>query len=180
MQGTGTDRRKRIIFEIISLCLLIVLVLIDQLTKHHFANTIAYGEDVIVIDGFFYFTYVLNTGAAWSFLGDAWWAQLFFKILTAIALVAFVFFYIISTKKNCKWVKIALVFVISGTLGNFIDRLALNAVIDFLGFTFGTYNFPVFNFADSFLVVGVIMIVIHLFFLDKNAIFKRKNGKKEN
>lgn len=179
MQGTGTNRRK-IIFEIIAACILVVLVLVDQLTKHHFANTVEYGEKINVIDNFFYFTYVLNTGAAWSFLGDEAWAQIFFKILTAIALIAFVFFYFLSTKKGYKWLKIALVFVISGTLGNFIDRLLINAVIDFIGFTFGNYNFPVFNFADSFLVVGVIMIIIHLFFLDKNAIFKRKDGKKDN
>lgn len=177
MQGTGAYGRKRIIFEIFSACLIILLVALDQITKYYFANAIEYGQDIPVIDGFFYFTYVQNKGAAWSFLSDATWGQTFFKILTGVSLIAFAYFYWYSSKKQYKWLKIALAFAIGGTIGNFIDRLINSAVIDFIGFTFGTYNFPIFNLADSFLVVGVIMIFVHLFFLDESAIFKRENAK---
>lgn len=180
MQGIRSYGRRRIIFEVIALSLIAILVLLDQITKYHFASKLNYGQVQPVIDGFFYFTYVLNKGAAWSFLNGVDWAQTLFKVLTIIAIVAFSYFSYVSSKKQYKWLKIALSFAIAGALGNFIDRVLLGAVIDFIGFTFGAYNFPVFNLADSFLVVGVIMIMIHLFFLDNNAIFKRKNGQKDN
>ena len=180
MQRIGTNGRKRIIFEVVSACLILLFIALDQISKHYFATNLEYGEDVPIIEGFFYFTYVQNKGAAWSFLSDASWGQTFFKILTSVSLFAFAYFYYYSSKKQYKWLKIALAFAIGGTIGNFIDRLINNAVIDFIGFTFGTYNFPIFNLADSFLVVGVIMIFIHLFFFDEGAIFKRKNAKEEN
>ena len=50
-------------------------------------------------------------------------------------------------------------------MDNFIDRLAFNKVRDFIGFNFGNYNFPIFNLADTFLVVGVILFIFHLLFL---------------
>lgn len=177
MQGTRADRRKRIIIECLFILLLAVLVVVDQITKKHFSSTIKYGESVPIIDGFFYFSYYINTGAAWSFLSGVSWAQTFFKVLTAIALVLFIIFYIFAVRKNYKWLKVSLILIISGTLGNFIDRLILNGVIDFISFVFGSYHFPVFNLADSFLVVGVIMLLIHFLFIDEGAIFKRKDGK---
>ena len=180
MQGVGADRRKRIAVEIVSLVVISILIAFDQIAKLHFSRTLAFGEKLNVIDGFFYFTYTLNTGAAWSFLADVSWGQLFFKILTVVALIAFSLFYVFVARKGYKWLRIALILVISGTIGNFIDRLAIDAVIDFIGFTFGTYNFPIFNLADSFLVVGVIMIIIQYLFIDENAVFKKKNGNKEN
>ncbi len=179
MQGTGANRRKRIGIEIVSLLVISLLITIDQIAKFHFSSILSYGEKLPVIDSFFYFTYTLNTGAAWSFLADVSWGQLFFKILTAVALIAFTFFYIIVSRKGYKWLRIALILVISGTIGNFIDRLTIDAVIDFIGFTFGSYNFPIFNLADSFLVVGVIMIVVQYLFIDENAVFKKKNGNKK-
>ena len=65
-------------------------IIIDQITKFHFSTTLELHEEKTVIDGFFYFTHTINTGAAWSFLAGVSWSQLFFKILTGIALVAFV------------------------------------------------------------------------------------------
>ena len=175
MQRDGANGRKRIIFEVLALVLLIALIAIDQLTKLYFSKSLKYGQKIDVINGFFYFTYTVNTGAAWSFLSDAPWAQTFFKILTAVALVLFVLFYLYAVKKKYKWLRVAVILVISGTVGNFIDRLAINGVIDFIGFTFGAYNFPIFNLADSFLVVGIIMLIIHYLFLDTNAVFKKKS-----
>ena len=102
------------------------------------------------------------------------WAQLFFKILTGVSLVLFGFLMYYAFKNNYIWLSFAVAFILGGTIGNFIDRLLFNGVTDFLGFTFGNYNFPIFNLADSFLVVGVIMAVIHFFFLDENKIFDSK------
>jgi len=178
MQGTRANRR-RIIIEVLSIALLGLLIFLDQITKHHFSTTVKYGTKQPIIENFFYFTYTLNKGAAWSFLADVSWGQTFFKILTGISLVFFIWFYIFNAKKNYKWLRIAIILVIGGTIGNFIDRLRIDAVVDFIGFTFGTYNFPIFNLADSFLVVGVIMVFIHYLFFDKNAIFIKNNDEKD-
>ena len=179
MQGIGANRRRRVIIEIAFLLLLIALIAVDQITKYHFSHELTLYEVKPVIKDFFYFSYTINTGAAWSFLVDATWGQTFFKILTAFALVVFLAMYIYSVKKGYKWLKVSLIFLIGGTLGNFIDRISINGVIDFIGFTFGEYNFPIFNLADTFLVVGVIMLIIQFLFIDKNAVFKRENASKD-
>ena len=179
MQRTWTDRRKRIVVESLLFLLLAIVIFVDQITKYYFSSTITEGDTHIVIDGFFYFSHYRNEGAAWSFLSNVSWAQIFFKVLTVIALIGFVLIYIYAFKKNYRWLKIALIFVIGGTIGNFIDRLIFNEVIDFLGFIFGNYYFPVFNLADSFLVVGTIMFVIHFLFFDKDAIFRKKDANKD-
>ena len=165
--------RRRIIIESLFIILLLSLVAVDQITKYHFSHTIELGDRKPVIDGLFYFAYELNTGASFSFLSGVSWAQIFFKILTSLALIVFVLLYVIAIKNNLRWLKVGLIFIISGTIGNFIDRLIMNGVIDFISFTF----FPfVFNLADAFLIVGEIMLIIHFMFLDKNAIFKRQDA----
>lgn len=167
---------RRIIIESLFIILLLALIVIDQITKSHFSTTISQGEKVTVIDGWFYFAFEINTGASFSFLSGVSWAQTFFKILTSLALVVFGLMYVFAIKNNYRWEKVGLIFIISGTIGNFIDRLLINGVIDFISFTF----FPfVFNLADAFLTVGAIMLVIHFLFLDKNAIFKRKDESRE-
>ena len=108
------------------------------------------------------------------------WAQTFFKILTAVALVFFSLFYIYSIKKGYNWLRFSLILVIGGTIGNFIDRLFVSGVTDFIGFQFGSYFFPIFNLADSFLCVGVAMMMVHFVFLDENAVFKKKDKDEES
>ena len=178
MQGTRVNRR-RIIIEISLALLLLALIAVDQITKYHFSHTFYMYQIQPVIPGFFYFSYTINTGAAWSFLSEVPWAQTFFKILTVVALIIFIAMYVYSLKKGYKWLKVGLIFIIGGTLGNFIDRLSMGGVVDFIGFIFGEYNFPIFNLADSFLVVGVIMLLIQFLFIDENAVFKRKNASKD-
>jgi signal peptidase II len=129
----------------------------------------------VVIKDFFELTYTVNTGAAWSFLSGVSWAQTFFKVLTMVSLVLFGVFLFYAFKQNYKFLKYALVLVIAGTIGNFIDRILINGVIDFLSFTFWGWDFPVFNVADSCLTVGVIMIIVHYCFIDKDALFRKKN-----
>jgi signal peptidase II len=180
MQGTWTNRRKRIVLLSVAVAILTVLIFLDQWTKYYFSNLVKQnGDKITIINGFFYITHVINTGAAWSFLSNVAWAQILFKILTPIAIVAFCLFYAFALKKNYKWLQISLVLIIGGSIGNYIDRLAINGVTDFISLVFGSYEFPVFNLADCFLVVGVIMIFVHYLFLDKNALFKKKETKRQ-
>ncbi len=179
MQGIRADRWKRIIIESIPVILLIVLIVLDQVSKNFYRQLYLNNGQTTVIDGFFYLTYTVNTGAAWSFLSDVSWAQTFFKILTSVSLVLFVLMYLYAFKRKYKWMQYSLTFVVGGTIGNFIDRLISNGVVDFLSFVFGEYHFPVFNLADTFLVVGVIMLIIHFLLLDENALFKKKDGNEK-
>lgn len=174
MQRTRSDRR---IGFYVALCVLFfALVFIDQITKIAFKNLyFEKGGKTVVIEGFFYFTFTENSGSAFSFLSDVWWGQIFFKILTVIALAAFSLLLVNSVKKDKKFLAFGLVTIIGGTVGNFIDRLAFDKVRDFIGFTFGNYNFAIFNLADAFLTVGVIMLLVYYLFLDESAIFKKKD-----
>ena len=177
MQGAGLARRKRLnktLFLVFSIFVMIVLVFIDQLTKSLFTKIYQKNGVTTVIKDFFYFTYVENTGAAWSFLSDVSWAQLFFKSLTIVSLIIFGLFFVYAYKKNYKWLQFSLAITIAGTIGNFIDRIRFSAVTDFVKFIFGDYHFPVFNVADICLTIGVIMIIFHLLFLDEAAVFSRK------
>ena len=184
MQGVRSIRR-RIITTLIVVLSIVVLVLTDQLFKMLFVK-IDNEQNIVlnpikVIDNFFYLTLVYNTGSAYSFLSDVAWAQTFFKILTPIALCAFGFMTYLSVKNRYKVATIGLILVISGTLGNFIDRLISGQVVDFLTIIIGGKRiFGVFNIADVFLTVGIIMVIVHLLFLDKNCLFGRKNGGKDN
>lgn len=177
MQRTRTfDRKRLIIFIIIPAVLVLALIGLDQITKYFAARD---NVNSTVIENFLYLSYSTNSGAGFSFLADKEWGQTLFKIITPFALVAFFTFYVFAVKKSYKWLAYSIVLVISGTIGNFIDRLLNSEVVDFLSFHFGNYIFPTFNVADVCLTVGVIMLIVHFLFFDVNAVFKKK-PKDEN
>ncbi|MBP5467143.1 MAG: signal peptidase II [Clostridia bacterium] len=180
MQRTGADGRK--LTAIILPALLIILILVDQIVKTYFKNEHDNNgfNSLCVIQGFFYFTYTFNTGAAFSFLSDKPWAQTFFAALTVVALIVFYVIYLYCIKKNkTLFLKLSLIFIIAGTLGNFIDRIYYKGVVDFLSFIFFGKNFAIFNIADAYMTVGVIMLFISVFFIEKDAIFKKSEKKND-
>ncbi len=169
---------RRIVFIIISILVFALAILFDQLTKLYFRNNYIVGERKTVIPSFFYFELTNgNSGAAFGLFSDKAWAQTFFKILTGVALIVLVFAYTYAIKRNYKTLTISICLIAGGTIGNFIDRLFFSKVTDFLTIDInGFCPFAVFNIADACLSIGIVLVIIHLFFLDKNAIFK-KNGK---
>ena len=180
MQRNGINR-KRIIIEIVFSILAVVLIVVDQVTKTVCKNNFKNNgwTSTTVIDGFLYFSYAFNTGAAWSFLAGVSWAQTFFKILTVVALAVFFVYYVFICKKNYKLLRVGVIFIISGTIGNFIDRVAYGGVVDFISVLLPTGKFfPTFNMADSYMTVGIIILFIHYLFIDKNALFGKKDGNK--
>ena len=126
-------------------------ILLDQITKYYVAHNFIQGARQKVIDGFFYLTYVRNTGAGCSILQGQRWV---FIILTFIALPLFIYLYVKSDPGH-KLERFAYLLLISGTIGNFIDRVLYGSVVDFLDFIIFGYDFPVFNVADIFITVGV-------------------------
>lgn len=177
-------KRRAIIFAVASVIFAAVLVAADQLTKLYFTGVLKNGEKIEVVPNFFYFTYVLNDGAAYGILQGK---RTLFLITTPIAVAFFIVFYVYAYKKHYKMLLVALVLIICGAIGNFIDRAFMSsvdyAVTDFICIEIaGNRIFGVFNVADVELSAGVVLVVIHLLFLDKNALFKgeKKNLKTEN
>jgi len=139
----------------------IVFLAIDQITKYFAVAFLQGNSSVHLIGNFLRFTYVENRGAAFGILQN----QRLFFIISTVVLVAFLIYMIIFNKKVTTVTKLTLSLILSGAIGNFIDRLRLGYVIDFVDVRFGDfYDFPVFNVADSCLVVGVIILVILILF----------------
>lgn len=138
--------------------LLIVLLAIDQISKFAVDANMKLQQSMDIVPGFFRITYLHNTGAAWSMLEGKMW---FFYIITAIALVAMIYFYVRSEKQDVMF-KTGIVCMAAGTIGNLIDRLLFQYVRDFIDFIILGYDFPVFNVADMALCFGVFLIIIDI------------------
>ncbi len=135
------------------LYVVVVTVVLDQLSKIWAADYLLSNGPIEVIKGFFSFTYVKNTGAAWGLFQGA---TTFFVIASVAMLVILVAWFIKSKRSAFSF---AMALMIGGTIGNLIDRLTLGYVRDFLDFIILGYDFPVFNLADSFLCVGVGLMI---------------------
>lgn len=152
----------------IPLAILIVFILIsvDQFVKYLIDNSFSVGESHPLIDKVFQLTYVQNRGAAWgSFSGKI----IFLLIITTAILVGAIYVYVrLAQKTDTKYtpLRICLVFLIAGAIGNMIDRIARGFVVDM--FDFCLINFPVFNVADIYVTCSFIVIVILILFKYKD------------
>lgn len=146
-----------------------VIVIIDQVTKWIVVKTMNIGEQITVIENFFYFTSHRNSGAAWGILQGRMY---FFYVITVIV-VAGIVYYMQKYGKDSVILAISLSLVLGGAVGNFIDRLFRKEVVDFFDFILFGYDYPIFNIADSALVVGVILVLIVTF------IDEKKKGKEQ-
>ena len=172
----------------------VVVLFLDQLTKTLVANSsgvAGLGEPPThlfwIIPSFIEITYCENKNGAMGIFRNLPNKDLVFTILTAVILVCIFVYLFLSKKKKSVWLKITLALIISGAIGNFIDRLTTVYVRDFIHviLPFGKDKdfFPyIFNVADMALVVGAIMLIVHLLFLDKDALFasKKKREAAEN
>lgn len=145
--------------------IVVIVLVLDQLTKFMVQNSaVLQTQSIPVIPGFFYLTYVKNTGAAWSAFADK--TQLL-ALVSAVA-VGVMLWYVI-TRKPKKWILFALALMIGGAAGNMIDRIWLGYVRDFFDFYPFGYNFPVFNVADIAVTIGVIMLILASLKEDQHA-----------
>ncbi|CAM4163428.1 lipoprotein signal peptidase [Streptococcus penaeicida] len=131
-----------------------LLIILDQASKWWIVKEIPLGEVRPFIPGLFSLTYLQNRGAAFSILQNQQW---FFTLMT-IAIIGAAIIYYFKSKSITLLKEIALLLIISGGIGNFIDRLRLSYVVDMVHLDF--MNFAIFNVADSYLSVGVLLLVI--------------------
>ena len=148
----------------ISFVIIAGVVGLDLISKALIDAYMTYGQTVSVIPGLFNFHYVHNTGAAFSLFGDWEGARVFFIVLTGIALVGF-FFVLIRYGKQSKLMSVAFALIIAGAFGNWVDRIFLGYVRDFIEFAF--FEFPVFNVADISLCFGVGIFAVYFIFFFK-------------
>lgn len=138
----------------------ILLLILDRITKQWAVSSLMSG-DMTVIDGVLKFHYLENRGAAWGLFENAFWL---FYIITAVAVVIMAYFYAkIPFKKRFLFLRLLLVMLCAGAVGNFIDRAIYRYVVDFIYFEI--IDFPVFNVADCYVTVSVFLLVISMLFI---------------
>ncbi|WP_223700300.1 signal peptidase II [Sutcliffiella deserti] len=136
--------------------LALFIIIVDQLTKWLVVKYMELGENITIIENFLYLSSHRNRGAAWGILEG----QMYFFYIITVAVVIGLIVYIQKLPKDQKWMKLALSLMLGGAIGNFIDRLLHQEVIDFINTFIFSYDFPIFNVADSTLVIGVGIILV--------------------
>lgn len=165
---------------IIGAIIVMLLLALDQFTKYLAATILKGGHSIILIKGVFQLHYLENRGAAFGMMQGM---KIWFVIGTFVLLALILFIYLKSPmEKKFRWARLVMIILTAGAIGNLIDRLRLDYVIDF--FYFELINFPIFNVADVYVSCGMVLLVLLCFFyykeedLDRLIPFKRQQKKK--
>ncbi len=170
--AVGWLRRRKV--ELIALAVAALLIVVDQLTKAWVVKSLPFGEPVAIIKGVLNFTYIHNDGAVFGSLSGK---PEIFNTVTVAVVIAALFCMLIGKFKN-NWLKWTTALIISGGIGNLIDRFRLGYVIDFIDVKcFGELWKWIFNIADCCVVIGCIMLIIYFAF-DIVADFKKQKAEK--
>ena len=131
----------------------LIIIIIDQLSKFLVKTNFELSQTLPLISNIFHLTYIHNSGAGFGILQQQRWVLIFVSIIV----IGFILYYL--DKINGKEILLQLLFgfILGGTIGNLIDRVIYGYVVDFLDFRV----WPVFNFADSFVTIGVIGLIIY-------------------
>lgn len=149
-------KKKILIFSI-------VFFIVDMLSKILFDKFLSIGKSINICDKFFYLTKVYNTGISFSMLSG----QTIVIVILSILAMIFLFQYLKKFKESKRNI-VAFSLVFGGLFGNLIDRIFRGYVVDFLDFYIFNYDFPVFNFADAFIFVGVMLILYAIYLGEDN------------
>jgi len=145
------------------LSLLLFIALLDQISKLIVDRTMPLNHSISVIENLFNLTYIRNTGAAFGiFAGTHAGFRQPFLIIFSLLAIGFIVLMLRRLPEAEKGLMVALTFILGGAVGNLIDRLLYGEVIDFLDFYWSRFHWPAFNFADSFITIGVTLTLYHL------------------
>jgi signal peptidase II len=150
----------------VHLLLAVLVVLADRWTKHLVAARIAMYHQIQIIPGFFRVTHTENTGAAFSLFADSpsHWktsALIAFSVVALVIVVGLLW----KQKQALSATGVALSLILGGAFGNLWDRVASGRVVDFLLFYVRHYQWPVFNLADTSIVIGAFLLVAEILFV---------------
>ena len=149
----------------------LISVFIDQLTKMLISINMKPFTGKTIIKGFFDITYVQNKGAAWGILNN----NLPVLIFISMAAIFLLNSYINKEQKETMLLTISYGLLMGGIIGNLIDRVFKSYVVDFLNFYIFNYNYPVFNLADTFIIIGILLMVVEIIRGDIN---EHKSGRR--
>lgn len=138
-----------------------LIVLLDQYTKQLVLTHFELGESIDIVAGLFALTSVRNRGGAFGLLStlpEAW--RVAFFVVFALGTMGALIWMLAQTKREDRWMRIALTGVIGGALGNLIDRVRFGEVVDFLDVYVNDWHWPTFNVADSFITCGLIVLLL--------------------
>ena len=154
----------------LALIIVLVTVFLDQISKHFVVLYLKGQRPLKIIEGLLSFTYVENRGAAFGILQNR---KLFFVAVTVVTLIILMYIFLRYYKYLNLWTISSLSMIMGGTIGNFIDRMSLDYVVDFISLRFfNRYNFAVFNLADTFIVVGAIMLMLYIMIFEPKKVAK--------
>jgi len=134
----------------------IIFILLDIGSKLIVSKYLFINQSIPVIKNFMNITHVKNTGVAWNLFDNQ---TILILIISVIVIIGFII-YIYKNKPSNLIDKIAYSMIIGGAIGNFVNRLTYGYVTDFIDISLFGYNYPIFNLADSFIVLGVIILII--------------------
>ncbi len=150
------------------------IIILDQLTKGAIQENFSLGESLPIIGGFFNFTYIQNTGAAFGFLAKASDSIRRPLFLYLPVLACFWLVYLIwKSRKGPLLPCLSYSLIFAGAVGNLIDRFSIGYVVDFLDFYIGQHHYPAFNIADSSITIAAILLLVDSF-------LEFRNQKKES
>lgn len=138
--------------------LFLVLVLLDQFTKQIFISSFDVGQSII-INPYLSWTYLQNTGAAFSILADGGGVEKAFLLAVSVLVSVIVILWIHKTSEYQRQKLYGQFLLLSGAVGNLIDRAQYGYVVDFIDMHVNGFYWPVFNLADSFIFIGVMLLV---------------------
>ena len=131
----------------------LIIIIIDQVAKFLIKTNFQLNQTLPIISNIFHLTYIHNFGAGFGILQH----QKYFLIFISIIVIGFIFYYLDRIRNNERLLQMLVGFVLGGTIGNLTDRIINGYVIDFLDFRI----WPIFNFADSFVTIGVIGLIMY-------------------
>ena len=141
----------------------VLLVFADQISKILIRTNMSLYESMPVITNFFNLTYITNDGMAFG-INFPFGIYIFSTI--SLIFTIFLFWYLWTIKEDGIMIRTGVALIIAGAVGNLIDRIFLGSVVDFLDFMIGNYHWYVFNFADSYVTIGMGFILYDSFFLE--------------
>lgn len=161
----SANQKKKRISSIVSILTFFLILLIDQVSKAAISSKLSLGQSIPIIKNVLHITFVKNTGAAFGFFKNS----TYFFIVVSIIAIVIIGAILIKSVRNGKFSdnflsNFGLVLIISGALGNLIDRASLRYVIDFIDFRI----WPVFNIADSSITIGTVLLTLSFAKFDKS------------